>query len=79
MEGIKGDEVIAEAKAEALTGIIVAMRSALMVGEVIRRYEDRDHYHESRNRRHRSTTPGYRRGRSRSSDGKRKPVREGSE
>ncbi|GER57103.1 splicing factor U2af small subunit A [Striga asiatica] len=45
-----------------------------------RRHDDRD-YHESRSRRHRSTSPSRRRGRSRSPGGRRNrsPVREGSE
>ncbi|XP_059431059.1 splicing factor U2af small subunit B-like [Corylus avellana] len=37
-----------------------------------RKYDERDNYHESRSRRHKSVSPGRRRGRSRS------PVREGS-
>ncbi|KAH9660176.1 splicing factor U2af small subunit A [Citrus sinensis] len=46
-----------------------------------RRYDDRDKYYESRSRRHRSTSPSHRRGRSRSPGGRRyhSPVREGSE
>ncbi|KAL8255639.1 hypothetical protein R6Q59_030706 [Mikania micrantha] len=49
-----------------------------------RRYDDdrdRDYYHESRSRRHRSTSPVHRRDRSRSSEGRKhlSPVREGSE
>ncbi|KVH90692.1 splicing factor U2af small subunit B-like [Cynara cardunculus var. scolymus] len=48
-----------------------------------RRYDDRDrdYHHESRSRRHRSTSPLHRRERSRSSEGRRhhSPVREGSE
>ncbi|KAI7729115.1 hypothetical protein M8C21_002178 [Ambrosia artemisiifolia] len=52
-----------------------------------RRYDDRDrdwdrdYYHESRSRRHRSTSPLHRRDRSRSSEGRKhlSPVREGSE
>ncbi|KAL2536241.1 Splicing factor U2af small subunit B [Forsythia ovata] len=45
-----------------------------------RRYDDRD-YHESRRKRHRSSSPSRRRGRSRSPGGRRdrSPVREGSE
>ncbi|GKV34856.1 hypothetical protein SLEP1_g43197 [Rubroshorea leprosula] len=46
-----------------------------------RKYDDRERYHESRSRRHRSTSPSHKRGRSRSPGGKRtrSPVREGSE
>ncbi|KAG7019309.1 Splicing factor U2af small subunit A [Cucurbita argyrosperma subsp. argyrosperma] len=46
-----------------------------------RRYDERDAYHDSRNRRHRSTSPGHRGSRSRSPRGRknRSPVREGSE
>ncbi|XP_031275706.1 splicing factor U2af small subunit B-like [Pistacia vera] len=46
-----------------------------------RRFNDRECYHESRSRRHRSTSPSHRRGRSRSPGGRRNcsPVREGSE
>ncbi|KAF3455108.1 hypothetical protein FNV43_RR05556 [Rhamnella rubrinervis] len=48
-----------------------------------RRHDERDHYYESRSKRHRSVSPGHRRGRSRSRSPsgrrKRSPVREGSE
>ncbi|XP_009760036.1 splicing factor U2af small subunit B-like [Nicotiana sylvestris] len=46
-----------------------------------RKYDDRDHYYESRSRRNRSTSPDRRRGRSRSPGGRRdrSPVRDGSE
>ncbi|KAI8028090.1 Splicing factor U2af small subunit A [Camellia lanceoleosa] len=46
-----------------------------------RRYDDEDYYHESHSKRNRTTSPGHRRGRSRSSGGRRNqsPVREGSE
>ncbi|KAJ6708152.1 U2 SNRNP AUXILIARY FACTOR SMALL SUBUNIT [Salix viminalis] len=46
-----------------------------------RRYDDRERYYESQSRRHRSTSTGNQKGRSRSPGGRRKrsPVREGSE
>ncbi|KAB5561576.1 hypothetical protein DKX38_006533 [Salix brachista] len=46
-----------------------------------RRYDDRERYYESQSRRHRSTSTGHQKGRSRSPGGRRKrsPVREGSE
>ncbi|KAJ8750083.1 hypothetical protein K2173_013998 [Erythroxylum novogranatense] len=46
-----------------------------------RRHDDREHHHESRSRRHRSISPGHRRGRSRTPPGRRNrsPVRESSE
>lgn len=46
-----------------------------------RRYDDRERYYGSRSRRHRSISPGHRRGGSRSPEGRRKrsPIREGSE
>ncbi|KAK3015766.1 hypothetical protein RJ639_007494, partial [Escallonia herrerae] len=45
------------------------------------RYDDRDYYHESRSRRHRTTSPVHRRGHGRSPEGSRhrSPVRESSE